>query len=68
MKKLTFYFKSKGLPTKLNQMEWAEKFLPGPDKYLWWKTEENVAKLLTLTFAYFLSMCYLFYGQNAAVS
>jgi hypothetical protein len=68
MKKFTFYFQTKGLQTKLNQMERADKFLPGPDKYLFWKTEENVAKLLTLTFAYFLSMCYLFYGQNAAMS
>jgi hypothetical protein len=57
MKKFTFYFKSKGLPTKLNQMEWAEKFLPGPGKYLVWKKEVNAAKLLTLTFAYPFFYC-----------
>jgi hypothetical protein len=45
-------------------MEVTEKFLPGPGKYLVWKMEVNVAKLLTLIFAYPLSRCYLFYGQS----
>ncbi len=48
MKKLTFYFQTKGLPTKVNQMEWAEKFLPGPDKYLVWKGGK-CSKTVTLT-------------------